>query len=201
MKRKVLCLLTVGLLILIIPTACGKRDNRQETAGQKVITTIEEQYKNEEAKSEVAEQEARERKQREKEEARLAAEQKKTKELCQSINNAVANHPTNLSIQEIDAINKLFDKNNPTSRTQWVVDSLIQSGANCLDENAGWVDAEKGQMIYDILKRYDGNFVSDRLVKNVLNYENRLQVLFLVVKLVSKARKKNLVMHLCSMPM
>ena len=64
-----------------------------------------------------------------------------------------------------------------------IMDALVRSGAECLDRNGRWVNAERGKKIYDLLKRSDDKLVVDSLVRAVLSGHTRLRVLFLGMKL------------------
>jgi hypothetical protein len=64
-----------------------------------------------------------------------------------------------------------------------IMDALVRSGAECLDRNGLWLNAERGRKIYDLLKRSEETLVVDSLVRAVLNGQTRLRVLFLGMKL------------------
>ena len=63
------------------------------------------------------------------------------------------------------------------------VEELVASCARCLDNQADWVDRDKGLEIYQVLKDMDIGMVISALVYRIYTPENRLQSLFLAVKL------------------
>jgi ankyrin repeat protein len=60
---------------------------------------------------------------------------------------------------------------------------LIAAGAEVLDREGDWTDLTEGRRIYDELKGKDSTIVTKALVRQVLESNRRLQVLFLAVKL------------------
>jgi hypothetical protein len=73
-----------------------------------------------------------------------------------------------------------------------LIDSLVNAGAECLNSEAGWIDAKTGRKIYDILKTTQGNLVTDSVAKFIYANKNRQKVLFLAVKLGIPGTQKKL---------
>ncbi|OHB65271.1 MAG: hypothetical protein A2Y76_08755 [Planctomycetes bacterium RBG_13_60_9] len=72
----------------------------------------------------------------------------------------------------------------PYYREPRVIDCLISKGASLLTYDAAWTDRNEAHDIYSLLKRYDSQMVVEGLARRVMqNTTNRLQVLFLGVKL------------------
>jgi len=85
---------------------------------------------------------------------------------------------------KLDAIKSLLDKNNPAPKQPEIIDWLVTYSAGLINENAEWIDNSRGHDFYDTLKRYEGNLVTDSLIRHCINSpEIRLRVLFLGVKL------------------
>lgn len=67
-----------------------------------------------------------------------------------------------------------------------LVDNLIISGANYIDNNANWTDSPQGREIYDTLKKISKmkkEIVIASLAQQTIKPDNRLKILFLGIKL------------------
>ena len=84
---------------------------------------------------------------------------------------------------EIENIAKLQQEKPDEAKKIEYIDKLIFTCANYLDDNANWIDRIKGRKIYDMLKKYDSQALSDSMIRVVLIQIDRLKVLFLIVKL------------------
>lgn len=99
------------------------------------------------------------------------------------VENVAKADDSNLSISTIEIIKRLQRRGYQKVSDPWVIDALVKSGANCLNDNADWVDQERGRKIYELLKSVKGDLVTDSLARLVLKPVNRLHILFLGVKL------------------
>jgi hypothetical protein len=97
-----------------------------------------------------------------------------------------------LSDAEIDQITKWQKAGLENAKSSSNVEKLIFTGANLLDDNAGWADRIRGRKIYDLLKSYNPELLSTAMNRTVLIKVNRLHVLFLVVKLGISGTEKSL---------
>lgn len=97
-----------------------------------------------------------------------------------------------LNDAEIANVAKLQQDKPAEAKKAEYIDKLIFSGANCLDSNANWIDRVKGRQIYDMLKKYDSQTLTDSMIRVVLIEIDRLKVLFLVVKLGVSGTQKPL---------
>jgi prepilin-type N-terminal cleavage/methylation domain-containing protein len=90
------------------------------------------------------------------------------------------------------AIKNLLSRNNSAAKQPEVVDWIVSYSAEMINENAEWIDARKARGFYDLLKVYDGDQVTDSLIRLCLNKPKiRLRVLFLAVKLgMPKSQEK-----------
>ena len=88
-----------------------------------------------------------------------------------------------LTDAQIDKISKGDNSEINTENKSTIIEKLIIVGANCLDENANWTNRYKGRNIYNILKSYDSESLSNSMSKVVLMQIDRKKVLFLVAKL------------------
>ncbi len=119
-------------------------------------------------------------------------EQKTDKQLWQEVNSAIEKNSSNLSSPSIKSINNLLSHDNSKVKEAQVINCLVLTGANCLDSDANWTNKDKGRDVYDVLQRFSNDRVSDSLVRNVLNSEDRLKILFLGVKLGIDGSEKKL---------
>jgi outer membrane protein assembly factor BamD (BamD/ComL family) len=88
-----------------------------------------------------------------------------------------------LNDAEVAKVAKLQQEDRNEAKRAEYIDKLIFTGANCLDQAANWVDRVKGRKIYEMLKKYDSQVLTDSMIRVVLIQIDRLKVLFLVVKL------------------
>jgi hypothetical protein len=89
----------------------------------------------------------------------------------------------NLDPREIKNITNLQKAKDSRVDQPDLVSRLLMAGANCLDDNAQWINLEQGRAIYQMLKNYDGRTLTDSMRRVIVVSINRLHVLFLVVKL------------------
>jgi hypothetical protein len=85
----------------------------------------------------------------------------------------------NIKAAEIDKIQEKTAAELPND----TISRLVMAGANCIGDNANWVDISQGRKVYDILKRTQGPLVVGSLRRVVITTINRNKVLFLAVKL------------------
>ena len=104
-------------------------------------------------------------------------------ELIQQIDLAVKQKPSELEVSALQAVYELAKKGDAKAQEPQVLDALVSSGANCLNDQAGWVDLKRGRIVYDTLKKVDGKLVTECMARKVIKGTNRLHVLFLGVKL------------------
>jgi hypothetical protein len=104
-------------------------------------------------------------------------------EPIQQINLAVKQKPSELEFSTVQAVYELVNKGDAKAREPQILDALVSTGANCLNDQAGWMDAKRGRIVYDTLKKVDGKLVTESLARKVIKGTNRLHVLFLGVKL------------------
>jgi hypothetical protein len=104
-------------------------------------------------------------------------------ELIQQINLAVKQKPSELEVSALQAVYELVNKGDVKAQEPQILDALVSTGANCLNGQAGWVDAKRGRIVYDALKKIEGKLVTESLARKVIKGTNRLHVLFLGVKL------------------
>jgi len=71
-------------------------------------------------------------------------------------------------------------------------EKLLISGAQLIDMNGDWKDSASGREVYRKLQNIEGAIVTRAIVRKVLRAENRLQVLFLAVKLGISGSEKRL---------
>lgn len=88
-----------------------------------------------------------------------------------------------LSSDQLDAVSKLISRDYEKTKNPKVIDSVVLSAAECLDDDAAWADEDRGRVAYNILQKVDENLVIDSIVRHVIDDNNRLHVLFLAVKL------------------
>lgn len=108
------------------------------------------------------------------------------------VNNAISYNSSNLNGHTIVSISNLIKQNNETIKQPKIIDALVITGSNCLDKHANWTDRERGRQVYNVLKRFDDSLTTDSLIRQVLKSHNRLQVLFLGVKLGTKGSQEKL---------
>ncbi len=90
---------------------------------------------------------------------------------------------SDLNDSALDAIKILRGRGNAETQNSEVIDALIRTDASCLDDQANWINREKGKNVYDLLKSYNNDQLIDSLARLVLKSTNRLHILFLGVKL------------------
>lgn len=90
-----------------------------------------------------------------------------------------------LSNNELTKIEDALSTGNKWPRQIYVVQKLIFTGANLLNDKASWINTPKGRKVYNILRRYRHNLqlLSEAMCKVVLMEIDRKRVLFLLVKL------------------
>lgn len=114
---------------------------------------------------------------------------------------------------KLNAISQLLNRGNPVAKKPEVIDWLVTSITNLLDDQANWTNREQARKFYDILKeKVEVNLVLDSLVRHVVYPENypliysgpepeapsglpisvtRIRTLFLTVKLgISDSEEK-----------
>jgi len=90
---------------------------------------------------------------------------------------------TRLSDTELTEIEKMLRRGDPVVNELKTIDSLVYTGALCLNESAQWINPKRGRHIYDILNELNGEEVGDSLARHVLFRPYRPNLLFLGVKL------------------
>ena len=74
-----------------------------------------------------------------------------------------------------------------------LVDSLVTEAVSSLDRQGKWVAPDKGRAAYNRLDSAHAEYVVQSLVAHAGNAENRIQVLFLAVKLATPGSEEALV--------
>lgn len=106
-----------------------------------------------------------------------------TAERLARVKEAVAHQTFNGSRQAAIDVSDLSEAGDAFASSPKVIDCLVSTGTDLLDENANWTDAETARVIYDALKRM-GDKTTDSLVKRIRQGKSkRLRTLFLAVKL------------------
>ncbi len=88
-----------------------------------------------------------------------------------------------LSDEEVTLVARLQRENRVEAKRAMYVDKLMFTAAACLNLQANWVDRVKGRKLYDLLKQYDSQTLTESMTRVVLIHIDRLRVLFLIVKL------------------
>jgi hypothetical protein len=95
--------------------------------------------------------------------------------------------------EAVKAVSTLLKRGNPKATEAQVVDCLIATGASLLTDAAEWTNRVEAHEVYVVVKRYDDGTVIEGLVRKVISDpKNRLQVLFLGVKLGIRGSEERL---------
>ncbi|TAN57797.1 hypothetical protein EPN15_03030 [Patescibacteria group bacterium] len=95
-------------------------------------------------------------------------------------------------------ISKLINRGSSFAERHEVLDALVMTGAFLLDENANWIDKSRARTVYNVIEKGKDDIAVEALVRNVLQAEHRLQILFLGIKLGIPGSEEKLVNALMS---
>jgi len=93
----------------------------------------------------------------------------------------------------LSAISVLLDRGNPAAKHPEVIDWLVTSSANLLNDSANWINRDQARKFYDTLKKIEGELVIKSLVRHLFKPEIRLRVLYLGVKLGIEGSEEELI--------
>jgi hypothetical protein len=88
-----------------------------------------------------------------------------------------------LNDEEVNQLVRLQKENPVEASRALYIDKLMFTAAASLDMQANWVDLTRGRRLYNLLKQYDSQSLSNSMTRVVLIHIDRLRVLFLIVKL------------------
>lgn len=93
----------------------------------------------------------------------------------------------------LNAISVLLDRGNPAAKYPEVIDWLVTSSANLLDDSANWNNSDQARKFYNTLKKIEGELVIKSLVRHLFKPEIRLRVLYLGIKLGIEGSEEELI--------